>query len=325
MANSRRMALRLACLGGVALALPARARGEPYPSAEVRIVVGFPPGGPLDIAARTIARPLAAGFGVPFPVQNRPGESGNHATREVVQAAPDGHTLLLCGPVNVINTTLFAGLDFDFAQDIAPVAAIARVPLIVEVHPSVPARSLAELVEYARANPARLRVAYAGTGTPQHIAIELFQFLAGVRITMVPFPGSAPALADLLQGRVDVMFDPAPSSMPHIRAGRLVPLATTGPARAEFLPEIPSVAELLPGYEGGSWFGLGAPRGTPADIIARLNRAVNAALAEAGFGEQLLRLGATSMPGSDADFARFIAAETARYAEIIRAARIRPT
>jgi tripartite-type tricarboxylate transporter receptor subunit TctC len=320
----RRSFMRLTAGSALALTLPPHPRAQPYPAAELRIIVGFPRGGPLDIAARVIASPLSAQLGVPVAVENRPGASGNDATRDVVHAAPDGGTLLLCGPVNTINTTLFPGLDFDFARDIAPVAGIARVPLIVEVHPSVPARSVPELIAYARAHPGGLRVAYAGTGTPQHVAIELFQHMAGVRLTLVPYPGSAQALADLLDGRAQVMFDPAPSSMPQIRAGRLIPLATTGPARAEVLLEVPTVAEVLPGYEGGSWFGLCAPRGTPAEAVARLNAAVNTSLADDAIRGEVGRLSGSPMPGSPAAFGAFIASETARYAEIIRVAGIRP-
>lgn len=226
--------------------------------------------------------------------------------------------------MNTINATLFRDLDFDFGRDIAPVAAIARVPLIIEVHPGVPTRTLAEFIALARAEPGRLRVAYAGRGTPQHVAIELFQHAAGARVTLVPYPGSAAALSDLLDGKVDAMFDPAPSSMPHVRAGRLRPLATTGPERAAMLPDLPAVAELLPGYEGGSWFGLGAPRGTEGAIVTRLNTAVNEALAEPGTMAELVRLGAQPMPGPPEQFGRFIAAETARYAEIIHIAGIGP-
>jgi tripartite-type tricarboxylate transporter receptor subunit TctC len=225
--------------------------------------------------------------------------------------------------VNTINTTLFPDLDFDFGRDIAPVAGIARVPLIVEVHPSIPVRTMGELIAFARANPGRLRVAYAGTGTPQHIAIELFQHMAGVRVTLVPYPGSAQALTDLLRGEADAMFDPAPSSMPHVRAGRVVALATTGPERAPVLPELPTVGEVLPGYEGGSWFGLGAAQGTPSEVVAQLNAAVNDSLVDPDVRRELAGLGATEMPGSAADFARFVAVETARYAEVIRSAGIK--
>jgi tripartite-type tricarboxylate transporter receptor subunit TctC len=256
-------------------------------------------------------------------VENRPGASGNTATADVVRAAPDGYTLLLCGPVHAINTTLFENLDFNFSRDIAPVASIARVPLVVEVNPSVPARSVPELIAYARNNPGRLRVAYAGAGTPQHIAIELFQVMAGVRMTLVPYPGSAPALADLLRGEAQAMFDPVPSSMPHIRAGRLLPLATTGPERAEILSELPAVSEFVPGYEAGSWFGLGAPRDMPGSIVDALNAAVNDALADDSIRARFRELGATVMPGSPAQFGEFIAAETEKYARVIRMANIR--
>lgn len=294
-----------------------------YPTAGITIIVGFPPGGPLDLVARAIATPVSERIGVPVSIDNRVGAGGDDATWMVIRARPDGGTLLLCGPVNAINATLFPRPEFDFARDIMPVAGIASVPLIVEVHPSVPARSIAELIAHARELPGALRVAYAGKGTPQHVAIELFQHLAGVRLTLVPHPGSASALADVLEGRAHAMFDPAPSSMPHIRAGRLIALATTGRTRAETLPEIPTVAEVLPGYEAGSWFGLGAPRGTPTALIERLNTVVNESLAEATVRQELAKLGARTMPGSAAWFGSFLIAETARYAEIIRVADIR--
>ena len=324
MSTTRRAMPRSLAGAGAALTLPVTARGQRYPAREVRIVVGFPPGGALDSAARTIAPVLESGLGLPVRVENRAGAGGNDATRLVARAAPDGGTLLLCGPVNTINATLFPDLDFDFGRDIAPVAGIARVPLIVEVHPSVPVRSVPELIAHARANPGQLRVAYAGVGTPQHVAVELFQHTAGVRLSLVAFPGSAAALEDLLRGAADAMFDPAPSSLPHVRAGRLVALATTGPARAAALPDLPTVAEALPGYEAGSWYGLGAPRGTPTEVVARLNAAVNDGLRDAGVWRALDALGAEAMPGSAEEFGRFIAAETSRYADIIQRAGIRP-
>ena len=251
-----------------------------------------------------MAAPLSVRIGAPVAVENRVGASGNDATREVVRATPDGGSLLLCWPVNTINATLIPSLDFDFEQDIVPVTGIARVPLIVEVHPSMPVRSLPDLIAYARANPGAIRVAYAGRGTPQHVAIEMFGQLAAVRLTLVPYPGSAQALAALLEGWAHAMFDPAP-------------------ARAEGVPEFPTVAEELPGYEGGSWFGLGAPRGTPAEVVARLNAAANEALADEAVRRELIRLGGSPMPGSPATFAAFVASETARYAEIIRLTGIR--
>jgi tripartite-type tricarboxylate transporter receptor subunit TctC len=316
MNTTRRMLLRSTPLAAASAGLTIT--GDP------RIVVGFPPGGPLDIAARIMAPVLEAGLGLPVRVENRVGESGNMALREVARAAPDGGTLLLCGPVNVINMALFPALEVDFLADLAPVAGIARVPLILEINPSVEARSVPELIALARARPGGLRVAYAGIGTPQHIAIELFQHMAGVRMSLVAYPGSAQALADLLRGAADVMFDPAPSSMPHVQAGRLVALATTGPTRAAALPDLPTVGELLPGYEGGSWFGLAAPRGTPEATIARLHGLVDAGLAQPAVRQALERLGATPMGGPVAEFTRFLAAEAARYDAIIRAVGIRP-
>lgn len=317
----RRMLLLLTA---AAVPVPAPARARPDLPRKLRIVVGFPGGGPLDIAARTIAPALASRLGNEVVVENHPGASGNIATEAVIRSAPDGSTLLLCGPVNTINASLFPDLAFDFVRDIAPVASIARVPLVVEVHPSVPVRTVPELLARARAHPGALRIAFAGIGTPQHVGIELFQHMAGVRLTLVPYPGSAAALDDLLQGKVDMMFDPAPSSMPHVKAGRLIPLATTGPERAAMLPEVPAMAEFLPGYEAGSWFGLGVPRQTPVDVIERLNAAVNTVLADPAVIARFAELGASTMGGGAAAFAAFIQAETEKYRAIIRIAGIRP-
>ncbi len=287
-------------------------------------LVGFPPGGPLDIAARVIAPWLSGRLDQPFAVENRVGASGNIATGMVAKAPADGYTLLLCGPVNTINTTLYAGrLDFDFTRDITPVASIARVPLVVEVHPSVTARSAPELISYAKANPGKLKVAYASSGTPQHVAIELFKMMGGVDMTLVSYPGSAAALADLLSGQVQVMFDPMPSSMPHIRAGKLIPLAVTSLKRSEVLPDVPVMSDFVPGYEGGSWFGIGAPRGTPDDIVGKLSEAINSGLADPKVKQRLAELGATPMPGSPIDFAKFITDETEKYGRVIRMAGIK--
>ena len=321
---NRRRLLQAAGCATVGSVLPCHAGAQPYPLTSVRILVGFPAGGPLDIAARTIAPVLSSRFGKEFVVANRPGASGNTATSEVARAAPDGHVLLLCGPVNAINATLFENLDFDFSRDIAPVASIARVPLVVEVNPSVPVRTVPELLAFSRDNPGRLKVAFAGIGTPQHIAIELFQLMGGVKVTLVPYAGSAPALTDLLRGEVDAMFDPAPSSMPHLEAGRLIPLATTGARRAEALPDVPALSEFVPGYEAGSWFGLGAPKDTPSHIAEALNAAVNDGLADLAVRARFRDLGATVMPGSRAEFAQFIASETKKYRSVIRSAGIKP-
>src|SRR5687767_2896019 len=296
---------------------------EDYPFRAVRLLVGFPDGGPVDIAGRTIGAWLSDRFGQAFVVENRPGESGNIATRAVVKAAPDGYTLLVCGPVNVINTTLFDGMDFDFGQDISAVAGLFRVPLVVEVNPALPISTVPEFLTYARANPGRLKVAYAGTGTPQHLGIELFKAMAGVDLTLVPYAGSTPALEALLAGQADAMFDPMPSSIGLINSGRLRPLAVTTPTRSEALPRVPPMGDFVPGYEAGSWFGIGAPRGTPPEIIARLNTEINAGLADPSLRTRIGELGGMVMPGSSVTFATFIAAETEKYRTIIRAAKIR--
>ena len=319
---ARREFLRLAGYGPVFPFVSRMTRAQAYPAGPVRLVVGFPAGGPVDLAARVIGPWLSERLGQAFEVENLAGESGNFATRTVVQAPPDGQTLLLCGPVNTINSTLFPNLDFDFARDIAPVASISRVPLIVEVHPAVAARTLPEFLAFAKAHPGQLKVAYAGRGTPQHIGIELFKMMAGIDLTLVPYLGSVPALADLLTGRVHVMFDPMPSSIDHIRSGRLIPLAVTSPSRSEALPDVPAISDFIPGYEAGSWFGIGAPRNTPLSVINRINSEVNAGLRDFKIKARLAELGATAIPGSHTDFGRFIATETERFAKVIRTLKI---
>jgi tripartite-type tricarboxylate transporter receptor subunit TctC len=258
----------------------------------------------------------------PFVVENLPGDSGNVATGRVVSAQPDGQTLLLCGPVNTINTTLFPGLSFSFTRDLTAVAGLYGVPLVVEVHPDVPVTTASQLLAYARSRPGQLRVGYAGNGTPQHIGIELFRSMAGIDLTLVPYLGSAPALEDLLAGRLDLMFDPTPSSIGHIRAGRLRPLAVTGTRSIEMLPDVPPMADVVPGYEAGSWFGISAPHGTPRERIESLNAAANAALAEPATMLRLNQLGATPMTGTPSEFAAFVQKETEKYARVIAASRI---
>lgn len=314
---NRRSMLRV----GGALALPLFSRVFAQAS-QVRMVVGFPAGGPVDIASRFIGPLLAQRLGQSFVTENIPGYSGNLATSQVVSARPDGQTLLLCGPVNTINTTLFPGLPFSFSRDLAAVAGLYRVPLVVEVHPGVPVNTASELVAFARSRPGRLTVGYAGKGTPQHIGIELFKSMSGTDLTLVPYLGSAPALEDLLAGRLDMMFDPMPSSIGHIRAGRLRALAVTGSRRIGMLPDVPPMSDLVPGYEAGSWFGICAPRGTPADRIEALNSAANAALSEPAALQRLDEMGATAMAGTPAQFADFIHEETAKYARVIATARI---
>jgi len=312
--------------GTTALTLPfapITSHAQTYPARPVRIIVGFPKGGPVDIAARVISPWLSDRFGQPFFVENLPGESGNIATGEVVKAAPDGYTLLLCGPVNTINTTLFEGLTFNFTRDITPVASISRVPLVIEINPLFNVRTVPEFLAYAKAHPGEIKVAYAGNGTPQHIGIELFKMMAGVDLSLVPYLGSAPALADLLSGQVQMMFDPIPSSIGHIRSGKLIPLAVTGLTPSDALPGIPVMSNFVNGYEAGSWFGIGAPRNTPAEIVNKLNTEVNAGLADAKIRERLAALGAIAVPGTPADFSAFIARETDKYGRVIREAKIK--
>ncbi len=323
MALTRRRILQMAA-GSVALPLTrALASAETYPSQPVRILVGFPAGGPVDIAARTISPWLTERLRQTFVVENQPGESGNIATRTALRAAPTGYTLLLCGPVNTINVTLFPDLDYDFMRDSAPVASLYRVPLVVEVRPSMAITSVPEFLAYAEANPGKLKIAYAGHGTPQHVGIELFKSVAGVDLTLVPYLGSAPALADLLKGQVDGMFDPLPSSVAHIRRGELRALAVTTPTRSAALPDVPAMSDFVPGYEAGSWFGIVAPKGTPGHIIEKLNSEVNTGLADATIKTRIAELGGTVVSGSPDAFATFIATEAERYGRVIRAANIR--
>jgi tripartite-type tricarboxylate transporter receptor subunit TctC len=295
---------------------------EDYPAHPVRLVVGFPQGGPVDIAARVIADWLSDRLGRPVVVENQPGESGNTATRSVARAKPDGYTLLVCGPVNTINTTLFKNLDFDFGRDFASVASLWQVPLVIEVNPSVPATTLASFIAYAKANPGKLKIGFAGVGTPQHIGIEMFKVMADVDLTLVPYLGSTPALADLLAGKIDGMFDPMPSSIVHIKAGRLIPLAVTTPAKSDALPDVPSASDLVAGYQAGSWFGIVAPRGMPTALVEKLNGTINAAFRDTRMKARLAELGASPLSGSPEQFQAFIESETAKYAEVIRMANI---
>jgi tripartite-type tricarboxylate transporter receptor subunit TctC len=244
------------------------------------------------------------------------------ATRAVARAKPDGYTLLVCGPVNTINTTLVKDLDFDFGRDFASVASLWQVPLVIEVNPSVPVTTLAGFITYAKANPGKLKIGFAGVGTPQHIGIEMFEVMAGVELTLVPYLGSAPALADLLAGKIDCMFDPMPSSIAHIKAGRLIPLAVTTPAKSDALPDVSPASDLVAGYQAGSWFGIVAPREMPTAMVDKLNQMINDAFTDTRMKARLAELGASPLPGSPAQFQAFIESETAKYAEVIRAARI---
>jgi tripartite-type tricarboxylate transporter receptor subunit TctC len=304
--------------GAGALPFVRPATAQAYPARPVRVIVGFPPGGPTDIAARLIGQWLSDRLGRQFVIENRPGATGNIGTEAVVNAAPDGYTLLVVAASNAINTTLYRKLSFVFHRDTAPVAAIIRVPNVVEVTPSLPARTVPEFIAYAKANPGKINFASGGNGTSQHVSGELFKMMAGVDMLHVPYRGSAPALTDLIAGHVQVMFDAVSSSIPYIRAGQVRGLAVTTATRLEALPDLPTVSDFVPGYEASAWFGVCAPRKTPAEIVDRLNREINAALADPAMKAHLADLGGTPLPGSPADFGNLIVAETEKWAKVVK-------
>jgi tripartite-type tricarboxylate transporter receptor subunit TctC len=294
---SRRRFLRLAA-GVISLPTVSRiAWAQAYPSGPVRIIVGYPAGGATDIMARLIAQQLSQGLGQPFIVDNRPGPGGNIGTEAVVRSQPDGYTLLLIFSANAINATFYDKLDFNFIRDIAPVAGVARSPFVMEVHPSVPATTVPEFIAYAKANPGKIRMASNGNGTTAHVAGELFKLMTGVDMVHVPYRGPEPALTDLLAGKVQVRFGIPLESIEYIRAGKLSVLAVTTAARSEVLPNIPTVGEFVPGYEASAFLGIGAPKTTPTEIVDKLNREIDASLADAKIKARLSDLGATVLPG----------------------------
>ena len=320
----RRQFLHLAS-GAVALpALSRIASAQTYPTRPVRLVVGFAAGQAIDILARLIAQSLSERFGQQFIVENRPGGGGNIATEAVVRAPPDGYTLLAVGSNNMINATLYEKLNFDFIRDIALVASIYRVPQVMEVNPSFPAKTLPELIAYAKANPGKINFASAGNGSVAHVTAELFKMMAGVNMQHVPYRGAAPALTDLLGGQVHLMFDNMPSSIEHIRAGRLRPLAVTATARLEGLPDVPTVADFLPGFETSAWAGIGAPKNTPVEIIDQLNRETNAALADPKLKARVADLGGMVFPLSPAEYEKRVAEETEKWGKVVKFSGARP-
>jgi tripartite-type tricarboxylate transporter receptor subunit TctC len=320
----RRTILQLAA-GAAVLPLTSRfARAQAYPNKPVRFVVGFAAGGANDILARLFGEWFAERLGQPFIVENRPGASGNIAAEAVAKSAPDGYTLLFVNAPNAINATLYDKLNFNFATDIVPVGGIMRVPNIMEVTPSLPVRTVPEFIAYAKANPEKLNMGSAGIGTSIHVSGELFKMMTGIRMAHVPYRGSAPLLTDLMGGQVQVTFDNLPASIEFIRAGKLRPLAVTTATRSEALPNVPTIAQFVPGYEASAWFGIGAPRNTPPDVIATLNREVNAGLADPKIKAKLADLGGTIIPGSPADFGRLIASEIEKWAKVIKFANIKP-
>ena len=315
---SRRRILGLAA-GAAVVSLTGRvARAQAYPVRPVHLISGFPPGGPNDLVARVIGQWLALRLGQQFIVENRAGAATNIATEWVVRAPPDGYTLLVVATPNAINATLYDRLNFNFIHDIAPIAAVMRVPNLMVVHPSVPARTVPEFIAYAKANPGKLIMASPGNGSSGHISGELFKMMTGVDILHVPYRGGTPAMTDLIAGRVHVFFTPMPTMAPYIQAGTLRALAVTVATRCTLLPDIPALSESVPGYEASTWFGIGAPRGTPAGIIGALNREINAGLADDKMRERLAEQGGTLLPGSPAEFAALIADETEKWAKVVK-------
>jgi tripartite-type tricarboxylate transporter receptor subunit TctC len=318
----RRDFLRLGAGVAAALTAPRLAFAQTYPTRPVRLIVGFPPGSASDIDARLIGQFLSGRLGQPFVIENRPGAAGNIATEYVVRAAPDGYTLLYVVPPNAINATLFQKLDYNFLRDIAPVASIVRTPGVMEVNPSFPAKTVPEFIAYAKANPGTINMATLGPGSGQHLFGELFKMMAGVDLVAVHYHGAPQALQDLISGRVQVMFDIVVSSIAQIRAGELRPLAVTTAARIDDLPDVPPVADFVPGYEASGFQGIGAPTGTPAAIVDTLNKQVNAALADATFKAHLADFGGEPFAASPSDFKKFLVDETDKWGKVIRAAHI---
>jgi tripartite-type tricarboxylate transporter receptor subunit TctC len=323
MKQSRRQFLRLA--GGTA-ALPFLshlARAEAYPTRPVRILVGFAAGGNFDLVARLLGQSLSERLGQQFVVENRPGASGNLATEAAIRATADGYTLLLGGAVNAVNATLFEKLNFDFVSDIAPISGIVEFPNVMMVGASFPAKTVPEFIAYAKANPSKINHGSSGNGTTQHLAGELFKMMTGASFTHVPYRGASQAITDLLGGQVQVLFEPLPPSIEHIRSGKLHALAVTTAARSQALPNLPAVAEFVPGYEASGWNGLCAPKNTSAEIVGKLNEAVQASVADPKIKARLADLGATTLMGSPGDFAKLIADETEKWRKVIRAANIK--
>jgi tripartite-type tricarboxylate transporter receptor subunit TctC len=322
----RRQFLQLAAGATVLPAVSRSAKAQAYPARNVRLFIGYPPGGSADITARLTAQWLSERLGQPVIVENRPGAATNLATEAVVRAPADGYTLLLVAPANAINATLYEKdkLSFNFLQDIVPVAGIIRFPNVVVVNPSLPIKTIPELIAYAKANPGKLNMASSGNGSTIHMSGELFKMLTGINMVHVPYRGGAPALTDLIAGQVHVMFDNIPTSAEHVKAGKLRGLAVTSAARSDVLPDLPMVADFLPGYEASAWYGLGVPKGTPADIVDKVNKAMNAILADAKAQARFAELGASLLPGSPADWGKLLADETEKWGKVVKFAGVKP-
>jgi tripartite-type tricarboxylate transporter receptor subunit TctC len=320
----RRQILHLAAYAAALAGFSRTALTLDYPMRPVHVVVGFAAGSAFDILARLIGQWLSEKLGQPFVVENRPGAAGNIAAETVARARPDGYTLLVTGSNDAINATLYDNPDFKFLRDIVPVAAIGRAPNVMVVHPSLPARTVPDFIAYAKASPGKISMASAGVGSNSHMTGELFQMMAGVSLVHVPYHGQAPALTDLLGGQVQVDFSTMPPAIEYVKDGKLRALAVTSLVRFEALPDVPAMAEYLPGYEASLLTGLGAPNNTPAEIIEIINRQINSALADSKIKAQLTALGNTVLPGSPADFSRMIVEETDKWAKVVKFANIKP-
>jgi tripartite-type tricarboxylate transporter receptor subunit TctC len=313
-------------LAAGAAALPAVSRvtwAQAYPSRPVRWILGFTSGGNTDIISRLLGQRLSEQLGQPFIIESRPGAGTNIATEAVVRAPADGHTLLFVSASNAINATLYDKLNFNFIRDIAPVASLVRAPNVMVVNPTVPAKTVPEFIAYAKANPGKINMASPGIGTTPHLAGELFKTMTGVNIQHVPYRGAAPALTDLIAGQVQLYFVTTPASIDYIRTGKLRALAVTTATRSEALPDIPSVSEFVPGYEASAWWGVGAPKDTPADIVEKLNKEINAALADSKMKARLADLGCTVLADSPSDFGKLIAEETEKWGKVVKSTGIK--
>jgi len=323
MERTRRQMLCAVAVTAVAPLIYGTAWAQAYPARPVRMIVAYPPGSGADTLARLMGQWLQERLGQPFVIENRPGGSTNIGTQAVVNASADGYTILMVHTAGAVNATLYDKLNYNFIRDISPVAALTRAPLVMEVNPTVPAKTVSEFIAYAKSNPGKLNMASSGTGGASHIAGELFKMMTGVNMVHVPYAGGPPAITDVLAGQVQVLFDPISSSIGHIRAGKLRALAVTTAKRQDALPDIPTVGDFVPGYEAAAWQGIGAPRNTPIEIIEKLNKEINAALADPKIKTRLSDLGNAPMPMTPAEFGKFVVDETEKWGNVVRAAKIR--
>ena len=319
----RRKFLHLAAAAAAVPALPYIARAETYPSRAIHLIIGYLPGGSADMTARLFGQWLSDRLGQQVVVESRAGASTNLATEAVIRAAPDGYTLFLASPANATNASLYDKLNFEFLRDVEPVAGLIRFADVVVVNPSLPVKTIPDLIAYAKANPGALNFASSGVGSTLHVAGELFKMMTGVNIVHVPYRGGAPAMLDLIAGRAQIMFDNVPTSLPYIRDGKIRPLAVASAARVDVLPDLPLVADYVPGYEASAWYGIVGPKGTPAEVVDKLNREINAILGEPDKKKRLAELGASLLPGSPADFGKLLADETEKWGRVIRFAGIK--